>query len=262
MSNFAKIRHRKVNNLSNKDQKRIKNHIQRSRNMGLLPQTSHVRPYHKIPLRTLEEDIANDIRYAFDFEHGTVTREEDDEVFNFRTQHFSLSHGFLQKVDISTPEAEGNQLRRATDYLLHQKAKVMKEMGVDPEKGLEQSALYGLEVRSFEGQNLSDEDAEEGAKAIDALRAKYQGLASDDLLGCILAEKANDGSSLTELLENRMPKLDSADVPKESYEDILNRIQAIKHSIKSSKVNLGPSVLQNRNVQKIVKKLQDSDPTD
>lgn len=262
MSNFAKIRHAKLNNLSNKDQRTVKIHIQRARNMGILPQTSHVRPYHKVPLRTLDEDIANDIRYAFDYENGTITREEDDEVFNFRTQHFSLSHGFLQKVDLTTPDPEVTQIKRATDYLLHEKATVMKELGVDPDKGLEESALYGLKVQSFEGKNLSEEDVEEGEKALGALRAKYKELATEDLLGCLIAEKSGDPNNLAALLENKMPPLDPAEVPTESYEELLDKIQIIKLSIKKSKVNLGPSTLYNKSVEKIVQQVQEAVPTD
>lgn len=258
LSNFAHIKHKRVTGFTNTDQRNVSRVIKHSQTLGLLPRMGYIKPHHRQSLKTLEHEIENDVRFVFDFEHGSVTKEDDEDLFGFRTHHFSLSHGHVIKTDLNQDLTEAKKLEAAAQLALHQKAEGLREAGVDIEKGLEGSQVRGVLTVGVKAEKLTEEELENGKRATEELRERYHALAEEDLLSCVVSEYSRNIDQLERVKALSAPKTvaSSADAEDETYATLLAKIKSVKEAIQSNKVNLGASTFDNTRIKNIAKSVQ------
>ena len=74
MSVYGNIKHRKYTRLDFVTHQRIERAIKKARKLRLLPTFSYLKSYHKKPLKTLAEDIENEINIEVDLDSGMICR--------------------------------------------------------------------------------------------------------------------------------------------------------------------------------------------
>lgn len=74
MTSGGRIMHRTRTGLSIKAQKKLAKTINHARNLNLLPSATNLKPFNRIPLRNVIEDIQDDLSYKMDFETGAISR--------------------------------------------------------------------------------------------------------------------------------------------------------------------------------------------
>lgn len=74
MTSAGRIKHRTKTGINRKTQHWIRRAICQARCLNLLPSASNLRPYHKISLRNLIEDLQDDVAMDVDLETGVISK--------------------------------------------------------------------------------------------------------------------------------------------------------------------------------------------
>lgn len=262
MTNFGHIKHGRLTGLSKGDQRKVTRVIKHSRKLGLLPQASYLKPHHRQSLKTLEEDLINEENFTLDFENGAVVKETDQQTFEFRTHHFNLSHAILKGVDLSQSVHDARELENAKDYALYLRAEYLKDNGVNLKSIFNNANAVPEGSTSLRTENMNEEELEICKKAYHKIGKQFAGISVDNFVECLISEKADDVENLDKLKKDKEPSVEAKSDSEISYDKILKEIALLKKNICPEKNHVSNYFLKNKDLLKIVGKLEKAEIID
>lgn len=96
--------------------------------MRLLPAGTFVRPHHRIPLTTIEEDVSNEVSKEVDLVTGAISVQKNSQVRDMRKGHFKVSMSLLEGREQDNKEVlDDEKIRQAHMYAIHLRKEKIRE---------------------------------------------------------------------------------------------------------------------------------------
>ena len=262
MTPVGLIKQRNITRLPKNVHNRIARTIKHSRSMLLLPFNSYLKAEHRISLRSLAEDVAQDANMHVDLQTGTINAEPKDPRYEYNRDHYSVSidqhslyHQDQEGDDINSPyvqkmiftqkhkgipDAELSEISdfdKAVLYTKSKKRKELKRRGVDVDEMIKNR---GTRILASSPANAPLDRLDENffdetpafRDSFEHMGHAFRNCSEVDVLDFIVAESVHDTEALEELAQasDRMVEADSK-IEAKTYQELLNGISNIKKMI-------------------------------
>lgn len=260
LTNFSRIKHRRVTGLSKSSHGLVARTIKHSRNLNLMPNAVLLKPQHRQSLKTLEEDMLNDTKFGIDLETGAIQKEENEETFQFRTNHFNYSHGFLKKIDLNELKARAYLIEDAKIYARHLKLQYLRESGLLQNEENETKKIVTEGILSLRDEKVDETNIDQYRSAYNQIRETFSNLALENFMDCLLNEKSDDYQGLVEIQSvSATNLLKDVDQYENNYTNLLADIRELKTQIDPRTANFPKNFFANTNLEMTVDGLTKSD---
>lgn len=248
MTNYGTIKNRKLTKLKLNTHRKIEKAIKHARNLNLLPTNSFLKEHHKLPLRSLEDDIIDDENYEVDLESGAVYKKNKDvEDYDFDRDYFkhSLTYFDARKVEVKSKKDIGKEriISEATEYAVYLKSEYLKSLGID----INEDNILNYQMKKVHKKNFDKENVDKLKISYDMIKESFKNISFVDFLDLILAEEMKDVEKLSEIKEMGD---DLSEFKEEtnnwSYEKLLLDIQNSKNKIDKTKFNISEEFFKNK----------------
>lgn len=256
------IKQRNVTRLPKNVHNRIRRAIKHSRHMYLLPSASYVKPEHRLSLRSLAEDISQDMNMQVDLQSGAVQIAPNDSKYEYKRDHYSISidqhslyHEDPEGDDLNSPFVqrmifkhrtsgiddkelrEVSEFDKAVLYTKNKKRKELRRNGVDVDEMLKgrSSRVMASNLTDAPLDRLDENFFEETPtfrESYESMGYHFRNSNEVDLLDYLVAESVHDINSLSDMAEmadeisDNQEELDNL-----PYDYILKKIDNIKKLI-------------------------------
>jgi ribosomal protein S18 len=241
MTNTGRVKHRLRTGLSKPMHKRIVRVIRHARCMNLIPSGAHVKPYHQIPLRTLHEDLNDEIAYDVDLENGSLMKKRKNKEYNFRRDHFTFTYGFMEPKQAVVPNKSAELIEQARTYAIYLKQQFVNNQP----KGT--SAVHHNKkvmegVTDTDIDIVNESEAQKCRPAYEQLRKELQHVPMTHFMDLLFAEHNQDSEVLDQLKAvGESIKNNESAIKAKSYKELLEEVEKVKSwvSKKDSESNGG-----------------------
>ncbi len=251
MTNYSTIKHRKQTKLKIETHKKIGKAIKLAREMNLLNFHNHLLSFHKIPLRTIEEDYQDNQNYDINLETGTIVQNKDERITSgksyFRNRVNSLSKSKIDKHD-EEKEMQEKIIREATKHC------ELEDLINLENKGLEirdQNETF----RILKSSDVSEEMRESLKMSFELMKEKFEDISFIDFLDLLIAENEADITKLEELSDFSKLAKTNTETVNYNYNEILKTIEDIKSNINPDLLDQMKNFKQNQTEKIILNKI-------
>ena len=258
MTNYGTIKHRKLTKLKTSTHKKVEKAIKQARNLNLLPTKSFLKEHHKLPLRSLEDDIIDDENYEVDLESGAIFKKDRNlEDYDFNKDYFKHSLTYFDAREMKNKKTEDLEKERiiseATEYAVYLKIEYLKGLGVN----VNENNLTNYQMKKVHKNNFNLENVNRLKTSYNMIKDSFKNVSFVDFLDLILAEEMKDVERLSELKEmgddlNQIKK----ETNNWSYEKLLSDIQNSKNKIDRNKFNISNDFFNNKEELSIVESIK------
>ena len=236
VSRFCSIKHKRYTRLSPVMHRKVERAIKQSRQLNLLGTYTYLKPHMQKPLRTIAEDIEDDINYDIDVETGALYKNTRKKYnWNDKNSHFRVSMNYYNKNEIIKGKEEPKELKllkEAKDYASYLKqqynlendnSSIESKLNLHPDHV---SSKLDSDIRRF-----SEEELKRAKASYEQFKNRYKDLSFTDLIDLYIAEINEDVKEIESLRQFSEEIRTGNEEESESYEDLLKQIAEIKQKV-------------------------------
>lgn len=233
MTNTGRVKHRLRTGLSKPMQRRVVRVIKHARCMNLIPAGAHVKPYHQIPLRTLHEDLNDEIAYDVDLENGSLIKKSKNSGYDFRRDHFTFTYGFMEPKQIVTSDKTAELIEQAKTYATYLKQQYMSSLL--KEGNIKDSGKQMVDGRFIDSKVdiVNESEAQKCRPAYEQLLKELKNIPVTNFMDLLFAESNQNPDVINQLKAvGESIKGSESDLKAKSYDELLSEVETIKGWVK------------------------------